>query len=663
MKKITLIVSAVLMAVGAQAQIMSENFDALTVGDYMGTVSPTYWTTWSGTTGGAEDVQVTSAQANSGANSIHFSSTGANGGPQDVVVDFGQQYTDGIFTYESAMYVAAGGNAYFNFQATPVIGTTWALNLNADGGMISIDDGLTANLAVGSYTDATWFTVTIEANLTLNIWKAMVDGVEIGTWTNGINTIASCDIFPLQGSDFYVDDVSFDHQPYTLPTNNAAVSGLDAGSNIVGVDGYPTVTVVNAGANDITSFDVTIDYNGAQYSQAVTGQTLTSTNSMDVVFTNAMPLVAGSMAVTATVSNYNGTAAADDDPSDDAITITIDPVVPAAGKMVVGEEATGTWCQWCPRGAVFMDQFEADYGPFWAGIAVHNGDPMTDATYDTGIGPLIGGYPSALVDRGADVDPSGMTNDFFARLQTAPVALISTTSTWDATSRDLVVTVTADFQSAANDNYKLAVVLTEDGVTGTGSGYNQSNAYAGGGNGVMGGYELLPGSVPAAQMVYDHVARGIQPSFAGDATSFPAVVNSGDSHSKTYTFNLPMDWDEQKIHIIGMMMNPTGQIDNASKSGIDDLADVTDLEQTFKGFGVYPNPASTYAIVEIELEATSDVQLRLVDMSGKEVAARNYGAMETSSTIQLNTADLNAGVYLVELTVNGQRMTKRLVIE
>ncbi len=137
MKRITLAVSAVLLSLGAQAQIMSENFDALNVGDYMGTVSPTYWTTWSGATGGAEDVQVTDAQANSGANSIHFSSTGANGGPQDVVVEFGQQYTDGIFTYENAMYVAAGGNAYFNFQATQTIGQTWALNLNADGGTIS----------------------------------------------------------------------------------------------------------------------------------------------------------------------------------------------------------------------------------------------------------------------------------------------------------------------------------------------------------------------------------------------------------------------------------------------------------------------------------------------------------------------------------------------
>lgn len=662
MKKITLVVSAVLMALGSQAQIMSENFDALNVGDYMGTVSPTYWTTWSGATGGAEDVQVTNAQANSGSNSIHLSSTAVNGGPQDVVIDFGTQYTTGIFTYESAMYVVSGKNAYFNFQATPTIGQTWALNMNADGGTISIDDGLTANLAVGSYTPATWFTLKIEANLTLNIWKAYIDGTQIGTWTNGVNTVASIDIFPIQGGDFYVDDVMFDHQPFTLPNNNAAVSGFLMGSNIVGIDAMPTVTVVNAGANAITSFDVTVDYNGNQYVQNVTGQNLTSTNSMDVVYTTPFPLIAGSMNATATVSNVNG-GGADDDPSDDAISITVDPVVPAAGKMVVGEEATGTWCQWCPRGAVFMDKFEQDFGPFWAGIAVHNGDPMTDAPYDTGIGSLIGGYPSALVDRGADVDPSAMTNDFYARLQTAPTALISTTSTWDAATRDLVVTVTANFQSAATSGYKLAVVLTEDEVTGTGSGYNQSNAYAGGGNGVMGGYELLPSSVPAAQMVYDHVARGIKPSFGGDATSFPATVAAGEIHSKTYTFTLDPTWDEQKINIIGMMMAPNGRIDNASKSGIEALASVTDLEQNFKGFGIYPNPASAYAIVEIQLEATSDVEMRLIDMSGKEIAARNYGALETSSTIQLNTADLNSGVYLVELTVNGQRMTKRLVIE
>ncbi len=662
MKKITLFVSAAFFAMGVQAQIFSDDFEALSVGTYIGPGS-SYWTTWSGTEGGAEDAQITNAQASSGTKSIHFSSTAANGGPQDVVLEFGQQYTTGIFTYQSDLYVMNGANAYFNIQATPNIGQTWALNVNADGGVVSVDDGLTPNLAVGSYTDATWFTIKIEANLTLNVWKAYIDGTLIGTWTNGVNTVASVDLYPIQGSDFYVDDVSFDHQPFTLPNENAAVSGVTVGGNIAGQSVMPTVTVVNAGVVAISSFDVAINYNGNQYNQSVSAANLTSTNSMDVVFTTAVPLAAGSLPYTATVSNVNG-GGADDDGSDDAITITINPVVPAPGKMVVGEEATGTWCPWCVRGTVFMDRFEQDYGPYWAGIAVHNGDPMVVADYDTPIGGLIAGYPSALVDRLPDVDPSAMTNDFFARLQVAPTAFMSTTSTWNSTTRELAVTVTADFQSAANNNYKLACVLTEDGVTGTGSGYNQANAYAGGGNGVMGGFELLPSPVPAAQMVYDHVARAIVPSFAGDATSFPATVTAGDVHSKTYTFTLDNTWDEYNIHIIGLLIDPTGKIDNASKSGIEALSiGLTDLESTFKGFTIYPNPASTMATVEIQLEATSDVQMRLIDMSGKEIAARNYGALETSSAIQLNTTDLNAGVYLVEVTVNGQRMTKRLVIE
>ena len=79
-----------------------------------------------------------------------------------------------------------------------------------------------------------------------------------------------------------------------------------------------------------------------------------------------------------------------------------------------------------------MDLFEASYAGFWVGVAVHNGDPMTDATYDTGFGALIGGYPSATVDRGADVDPSQMTTEFLSRLQTVPVAVTQNGATWDA---------------------------------------------------------------------------------------------------------------------------------------------------------------------------------------------------------------------------------------
>jgi len=318
---------------------------------------------------------------------------------------------------------------------------------------------------------------------------------------------------------------------------------------------------------------------------------------------------------------------------------SINPVVPAVGKMVVSEEGTGTWCQWCPRGAVFMDQFNTKYSQFWAGIAVHNGDPMTVTDYDASFGALISGYPSSLVDRGTDVDPSGMTPDFLTRVQVAPKAFITNGATWDAASRTLNVSVTADFQASANNNYKLACVLTEDGVTGTGSGYNQSNAYSGGNNGVMGGYEALGNPVPAAQMVYDHVARAIAPSFSGYTNSFPATVASGDMHTINFSFVLPNTWNENEIHIVGLLIDPQGRIDNAGKAtiteavtngyvngsnaGIYEVND-TQLDESVK---IYPNPTSSFTNISINLKASSEVEVSIVDLSGKIMSQRNYGLL------------------------------------
>lgn len=680
MKRTTLLLAGVLCTFGLDAQLFTDGFEAAdgySVGDYIGPgPNTTNWTTWSGTEGGAEDAQVTSAQANTGSNSIYFASTAANGGPQDVILDFGQAYTSGTFTFEAAFFVEAGKNAYFNFQATPTAGTQWAMNCNMDGGAITIDDGLTANLATGTYTDDTWFTLNITADLGLGRWVATVDGNCIGVWQNGVNSVASVDFFPLNNGGYYVDDVMFDHATTSYNLNAAVIGVVPGGRNIAGENVNPTVTVGNAGSTTITSFDLTIDYNGNQYNENVTGQSLAAGATVTIPFTTPVPLVDGNIDFVATVSNVNG-GGQDENAGDDATCGTkAFAVTPAPGKIVVGEEGTGTWCPWCVRGTVFMDRFETDYGSdLWAGIAVHNGDPMTVDTYDQGLGTMIGGYPSAVVDRGADVDPSGMLNPFLERIVVAPAAQMKNGANWDATSRTLEVSVTAIFDQAATDQYKMLLVLTEDGVTGTGSGWEQANAYAGGSNGPMGGYENLPSPVPAAQMVYDHVARAITPSFAGTNTCFPATISAGDSVTNNYSFTLPADWDDSKIHIIGMLVDPTGRIDNASKSDIATAVSngfvgscnlsVVDLsgDQIDDILRVYPNPASTHATIEINISQESDVQLRIVDMAGKQIAARDYGTIATASKLELNTADLETGVYLVEMTVNGEKVTKRLAIK
>jgi hypothetical protein len=659
MTKATILLSSLMAAASVNAQIFSDDFESYAVGAYVGPAS-TEWTTWSGTEGGAEDVQVTNAQASSGSHSIFFESTNANGGPQDVILDFGQQYTSGTFVFEADFFVEAGHNAYFNFQGTSTPGTTWAMNCNMNNGVISLDDGVTSDLALGTYTDDTWFTLRIEANLSTGRWQAFQDGTCFGVWANSVNQIASADLFPINGSSFYVDDVSFDHSTYTPQQLNATVSGFDFGGIIAGLNVNPTVYVTNSGTDAITSFDVEVQAFGSTITENVTGVNLTAGQTMTVDFTNTITIGTAWESASATISNING--GNDGDLSDNDACAVVNPVVPAPGKVVVGEEATGTWCPWCTRGTVFMDRYEQEFGPFWAGIAVHNNDPMTVTDYDAAIGPLIGGYPSSLVDRGADVDPSAMSTDFYARLQTAPVAIINNSSTWNAATRELTVTVEADFQSAANNNYRLACVLTEDGVTGTGSGYDQANAYAGGGNGPMGGYELLPNPVPASQMVYDHVARDIAPDFDGDPNSFPATVNAGEQHSVTFTFTIPQEWNVSMMHIIGLLIDPNGRIDNAGKSYVDAVASL-DENGASGEFRMYPNPASTVTFIEADLAQDAAVQLAVVDMSGRTIATRDYGIVHPGDKLPINTSNMETGVYVVQLNVNGGLFTKQLIVE
>lgn len=669
MKKIYLLVAG-LAAFNLNAQLFSDNFDAYTAGQYLGPQSLT-WSTWSGPEGGNEDVQITSTNSSSAPNAIYFSSTAANGGPQDVVLKFGQLYNSGVFTLQNKFYVNAGRKGYYNIQGALTIGNIWALNVNMNAGQLTIDDGITPNLVVSSYPEAAWFELKIEANLTLHVWKAYLNGNLVGTWVNGVNTVASADFFPVQNTQMYIDDVMFDHVPFTVPALDAMVADIDMGAELATQSGTPTVKVVNGGSTAITSLKVDLTYNGSTTTQNVTGVNIPTAGVYNVSLPSTV-LAAGTLPINAVVYNVNG-GAGDNTPSNDTLIELINPIVPAQGKMVVGEEATGTWCQWCPRGAVFMDLFETKYQDFWAGIAVHNGDPMTVEAYDTGIGTLIGGYPSALVDRLGDVDPSGMSSDFFTRLQTAPKATLVNGATWDANSRVLNVSVRYNFALAANGNYKSACVLTEDGVTGTGAGWSQSNAYAGGNNGVMGGYESLPSPVPAAQMVYDHVARAIAPSFTGMTGIFPTTVNAGDAHIVNYSFTLPAGWDENEIQIIGLLIDPTGKIDNAASVDITTAvangyetglnAGIAQVLESSRPVALAPNPAIGTSAILLNLTTESEVHIQLTDLNGKLITSGEYTNLSGAQSIAINLNGLSAGMYAVNILINGTLYTEKLIVE
>ncbi|MDA9206780.1 Omp28-related outer membrane protein [Crocinitomicaceae bacterium] len=680
MKKTFLLFLACCLSHLSFSQTFSDDFESYATGSYLGSSSAD-WTTWSGTEGGAEDVQITDNNASSGSNSIYFSSTSPNGGPADVVLPFDQIYNSGNFSFEANFYVEAGKGAYFNLQGTLVVAQVWALDCYMlEDGTLKLSNQGTPYINA-NYPSAQWFNLRVDMDLTSNVWELFIDNVSQGSFSNPTGQIGILDLYPVnpagQGgngiSGYYVDDISYTHLPANLPGLNGGVSFINQISGISGLSYDVVATARNLGVLEINSFDLTYSYNGADVTENITGLNLVSLDTYEHTFATQLTPILGNNDLMVTISNVNGEL--DDDPTDDSKVIGIDPIVPAAGKVVVGEEATGTWCQWCPRGAVYMDQFAQQYGDYWVGVAVHNGDPMTDAVYDAGIGSMIGGYPSAVVDRGADVDPSAMNADFLDRLLTAPAGVIMNGATWDPVSRELEVSVKSTFSQSVTNAYRLACVLSEDGVTGTDAGYNQSNAYAGGGNGIMGGYESLPSSVPAAQMVYDHVARAIAPSFDGSSIFFPATVNPGESVVSNYSFILPADWNAENMHIIGMLISPNGRIDNAGSTSISEavsngyevgpnLGLINPLDfQIDDVLKVYPNPASTILNVTIALSDSPTNELKVYNYKGEIIQTLELKENIGNWNYALDISDLAAGIYGVSYTHIGGTVMKRFVVE
>ena len=679
MKKLLLMGLGIATSASLFSQIFTDDFESYTPGNLLVQSNPSDWDTWSGGGGGAEDAPISTTQASSGSNSVHFLATSANGGPDDVILRFAQVYTSGSFSYESNFYVVPNKGAYFNMQETHVVGGSWAIDcFMLDDGTLKLTNSGTPFLTT-TYPVGQWFNLRLEIDLTSNVWELYINNVSQGTFSNPTNSIGILDLFPINPaseggnglSEFYVDDVSYNHIPASLPAVNGGVTFVNQLGGIAGQTSNVDCTVRNLGSNNITSFDITYTY-GANppVMESVGPISLASLATYNHTFATPVTLLAGSNNLTVTISNVNG-AGPDADPNDDSKSITINPVVPAPGKIVVGEEATGTWCQWCPRGAVFMDYMESTYHGYWAGVAVHNNDPMMDAVYDAGLGTLIGGYPSSVVDRGPDNDPSTMEQSFLQRVVIPPTAFVTNGATYNPSTRELDVSLTFDFQTATSGNWRVACVLTEDSVTGTSSQYNQSNAYAGGGNGVMGGYENLPNPVPASQMVYDHVGRRISPSFTGQTGVFPTSISNGSTHTVCFSFTLPSNWDESKMHIIGMLIDPSGDIDNAGYTTISEAVtnglDVcsTSINEDLSGeenFKLFPNPTNGTTYIDLINLDNENVNVTIMDMTGKIVAERDY-TINGTAKLPIVTNNFSKGIYVVTLTIGNKVQQQKLIVQ
>ncbi len=80
-------------------------------------------------------------------------------------------------------------------------------------------------------------------------------------------------------------------------------------------------------------------------------------------------------------------------------------------------------------------------------------------------------------------------------------------------------------------------------------------------------------------------------------------------------------------------------------------------------YKLFPNPASDQASLTYSLTQASDVQLRILDLTGRVIETQQLGRQSAGDFLHdLNIAGIRSGIYMVELQAGAAREVSRLVI-
>ncbi len=488
-------------------------------------------------------------------------------------------------------------------------------------------------------------------------------GITVGVQVNSLNYAeapGSPNVANAAGNDpTPVDNSYYEIIPGTPPNDDMSGISIDMPAVVLtGKSVFMSGLFRNVGVNTVANADFNYRVNGGTVvTQQATGNLPAASGEFKTVSSPAQwtPSTDGKYEVEMWLSNING----NNDPNNDNDTIKATIVASSnpPERTVVIEERTGTWCGWCPRGGVAMQHMLLNYHETAVLLAVHNGDPMAVTDYDS---KLNGGFPTFSGDRlfsaqGISGTPNGagsMISFHDQRRNIIPGATVEITNiNYNPSNGDVTVDVESDFiLEGSGLDLRYALVFAEDGVTG-GSGFAQTNYYAGGAQGPLVDangfdYSTQPDPVPASLMRYDHVVRSVVPQFEGAAGSVPSNITFQQKVTYTFTTTLPATVDNPNhvyANVLLLDQGNGGVVVNATHAKLTTVVDIEENELIEAS--IYPNPARDY--FQVELAENTDFDLELVNATGQVVLRQSYNDRNTAF---ISTADLAKGMYILNIT-------------
>jgi len=622
MKKILLSLAAVFAATGLMAQgqsvIYSENFD---------NGIPSTWTqTTNATDGGFLGGNSTSLSSqyfsftNPGSNFVATNDDGCNCDKSneylitDVIDLSGYSVMHATFKsfYYGATYQGATEVAEFLYSTNG--GATWTSIGTLD--------------PAGDW-ETQWIDVTAACgNANVQFAFNYQDG---GGWLYGLG-IDDFAVFAPYNFDVAMESLNM---PTTLGLNNAPFT----------FEG----TLRNYGGATITSATINYSVNGGTpATESLSGLSIAPYDTYTWTHTTAWnPSTTGTYSVDFYALPINGTF--DQNTSNDNLNVSIEVLTATADRVVLAEEFTSSTCGPCasfnPGYKQLLDANSANtetgrvtsvkYQMNWP-------SPGNDPAYnqeaaDRRVAYGISGVPD-VVYSGSNIPTSQANIDI---VKDVP-SLANLSAEWSATGNYIQCDATVNALADLGSNVVLHMAMIEKQINhsiqtnGETVFYHVFRKFMDGSN----GHSM---SNMTAGNTYTH--------YANSTISVNAAPAQGSFDFWIGTSNMDV--------IVWLQNTTTGEVLQSAygkytTSGINEMDDVA------RFIAVYPNPSNEVAGIELDLIDRSDVTLNLVNSLGQTVYTSAKSLDAGIQKIEVSTASLSAGLYFINVNVDGISKTLRL---
>jgi hypothetical protein len=374
-----------------------------------------------------------------------------------------------------------------------------------------------------------------------------------------------------------------------------------------------------------------------------------------------------------------------------------------ATKMVLMEEVCGKNCGPCSRhclevinplyenhkdqiAMVVYNQAPIGIGtwseqskPYFAFSSVFNLNYQSEIMMDRTFFPNNYNIQDGPVCEGIESEPIAFNEQI--KVTYVPVS-VNISNTYNASTREVKISVTGNFCDTASGDLRIYVVLTQDTVRGPNNTYDYGQSAMDKPGTVIAGLtvETLPAFGDPAYWCFRsfpfiNVVKYQPSGFFGNTGIIPAKPVIGQSYTENFSFKLPLknasselfDIDPKRVQIVAAVVRSgpfkKRQVLNANKKYL--ISNVTSVDESIANgieFNV-TNPVSNSIFLNYSATHEGAGRIFIYSASGEIIRTVEdvvYSQSVSSKTIDVS--DLSGGMYFVSLQAAGMAHTRKVII-